>query len=184
MATRWTPERSTTFSAAVRIAPIVASDRRLRLRRRTGCCAGSLARCRLSRAATAARGSAAFAVTRRFFLLAVFIALVARSRGGSLPSPERAGGESGSMPDRVVILQQPSQGIHERLSPNPQKCCGTSGAMSSNRTGGMLPHLRDTFVEIVHFKAWLLYGTGAQPHSFHRQNGLWPWHRSRARSRL
>jgi hypothetical protein len=40
MATRCTPDRSTTFSAAARIAAIVASERRLRLRRRTVCGAG------------------------------------------------------------------------------------------------------------------------------------------------
>jgi hypothetical protein len=56
MATRCTPDRSTTFSAAARIAAIVASERRLRLRRRTvwgavaGAGTGAEARWRASRA--------------------------------------------------------------------------------------------------------------------------------------
>src|ERR1700678_4482163 len=54
IATRCTPDRRTKFSAAVRIAAMVASERRLRLRRRAGRAggvgAGAAARCRDSRA--------------------------------------------------------------------------------------------------------------------------------------
>src|ERR1700675_4947286 len=76
MATRCTPDRSTTFSAAARIAAIVASERRLRLRRRTVCGAGAgagtgaEARWRASRAsAEPLLGSAEDLDPARFFFL-------------------------------------------------------------------------------------------------------------------
>src|ERR1700722_14432386 len=71
MATRCTPERRTTFSAASRIAAMVASERRLRLRRRAGIAVGvdAVARWRDSFAAVDALVGSAGALDLARFLV-------------------------------------------------------------------------------------------------------------------
>src|ERR1700733_11188950 len=92
IATRCTPERSTTFSAAVSIAAMVASERRLRLRRReggweVGAGAAAVARWRDSRAAVVALElSPAGLDLARFFVTGVFIeSLLACASLGHVP---------------------------------------------------------------------------------------------------
>src|SRR6202789_2502980 len=90
MATRCTPDRSTTSSAAARIAAMVDSERPLRLRRRTGrgagAGAGAAARLRASRAA----GDAALVSTADWdparFLLDTGAFIVVNSLAESRPS--------------------------------------------------------------------------------------------------
>src|ERR1700722_10463321 len=104
MATRCTPDRRTTFSAAVSIAAIVASERRLRRRRRDGweVGAGAVARLRDLRATVVGFDVSPVGLDlARFFVTGAFIESL-------LPCARSATSPAEILQHFMVHVQQPT----------------------------------------------------------------------------